>query len=386
MSKICHLLGDSKYGGGSKVVLGLCECVIADGHEAFILTTDTMLKEEIEKIGGTAVELDCIRRSVRPLWDLLGLFRLVRHLRNADYDLVHTHTSKAGMIGRFACRLAGVPSVVHTVHGFAFHEQSRPAIVSLISTFERLAASWCDRIVTVSWFHRSWALRLGISTEEKIVAIPNGIAGVSKVTDDQRREFRSRLGVADDEFLVLGLGRLAEQKGFGDLISAIPLVMEMTTCRIKVKIAGEGPKRKELEQIIDKLCLSDTVELIGFSRDVVGLFGAADLIVQPSLWEGLSISLLEAMSAGKAVVTTTIESNTEVVGDTKCAVLVPAKNPAALASAITALITNDEARRIMETRAYEVFKDGYTEQRMHDDYAILYSLLLMKTASIEKIE
>ena len=382
MSSICHLLGDSKYGGGSKVVLGLCGKMISEGHDVFIVTTDLALEEEIKNVGGEPVRIDCIRRAVRPLWDLVGLIRLVRHLRRAKYDLVHTHTSKAGMIGRLACRMARVPAVIHTVHGFAFHEQSRPAVVSLLSLLEHIAASWCDRIVTVSRFHRAWALRLGIAEPDKIIAIPNGIDSIPGITSERRLKVREQLGIAHDQILILGLGRLAEQKGFEDLLKAVPVIQGLSTKGFKVVIAGEGPKRADLEAMIDQLSINESVELIGFSSDISGLFGAADLVVQPSLWEGLSISLLEAMSAGKAVVTTTIESNIEVVGETGCASLVPVNNPKELAATVADLMGDEVARSHIEAKAREVYEAEYTCTRMHDNYAALYGELLRPSIAV----
>lgn len=376
MSGICHILGDSKYGGGSKVVIGLCGRIVVEGIDVHVLTTDARLADEIKRVGGSVVTLDCIRRPISPLWDLAGLIRLVRHLNAAHYDLVHTHTSKAGMIGRLACRLAGVPAVVHTVHGFAFHEKSRPMVVSILATLERIAATWCDRLVTVSRFHREWALQLGIASGDKIIAIPNGIEPVLGVSEEGKRATRERLNVCDGELLILSLGRLAKQKGFEDLLRAVPEILSAAIVPVKIRIAGEGQMKDDLQRMIDQLDIAETVELIGFAHDIDSLLGAADLVVQPSLWEGLSISLLEAMSVGKAIVTTTIESNVEVIGDSECAVLVPPGNPAALAVGILGLINDVEARNRMAALARKVFESAYTRNRMHDQYMALYRSLL----------
>jgi len=376
VSRICHILGDSKYGGGSKVVLGLCERAMAAGHDLTVLTTDPRLGGEVERMGGRVVRLDCIRRPVRPLRDLRGLVMLVRHLRRERYDLVHTHTTKAGMIGRLACKLAGVGAVVHTVHGFAFHERSRRPVVFLIASLERVAATWCDRLVTVSRFHREWALRLRIADERKIVAIPNSIEPIPEVTADRRREVRDGLGVRDDEFLVLGLGRLAEQKGFRDLVAAAPAIRERAARAVKFRIAGDGPSRAALQQATVELGVGDAFGFVGFSADVAGLLGAADLVVQPSLWEGYSISLLEAMSAGKAIVTTSIASNVEIVGESGCAILVPASDPTALAAVVVALINDDKERLRLADSARDVFREEHRGSRMQDEYVRLYERLL----------
>ena len=128
------------------------------------------------------------------VWDLGGLVRLRRFLRRQPYQIVHTHTSKAGFVGRLAARLAGVPVIVHTAHGFAFHENSPAAPRIVYSALERIASHWCDRIVTVSEFHRTWAIELGMSNPQRIVAIPNGIADIARTRQAALGELRHEMG------------------------------------------------------------------------------------------------------------------------------------------------------------------------------------------------
>ena len=160
--RVLHIIGDSCYGGIAGIILGLGRTARAEGWQVDVLTTNPVVQEAFERQSLGIVNLDVIRREMRPFWDLGGLVRLSRFLRRQRYQIVHTHTSKAGFVGRLAAWLAGVPIVVHTAHGFAIHEQSPAWARIAYSWLERLAARWCHRIVSVSEFHRGWAVQLGI--------------------------------------------------------------------------------------------------------------------------------------------------------------------------------------------------------------------------------
>lgn len=372
--RICHVVGDSQYGGGSRIVLALLEAAVEAGHEVWVVATNERFQQEIAAAGGHPVALDCVRRRINPIWDLRGWWRLFRHFRHARYDLVHTHTSKGGMVGRTAAWLARVPSIVHTVHGFAFHEESRPAVVGLIALIEKCGAVFCDRLVTVSRFHRRWALELGIAPAPKVEAIPNGITPLTPPSGFDRDAFRAALGLGPKDLMLLGLGRLAPQKGFGDLLDAtVPVAAARPDCR--VLIAGTGPLADELAAQRAALGLGDQVSLLGFRSDITELYLAADIVVQPSLWEGLSISLLEALSLGRPVVTTTINSNLEVLTGKDAAVLVPPKDPQALAAAVLTLADEPQRRLELGARARSLFLAGYTPRNMTEAYLALYRQL-----------
>src|SRR5215470_8623107 len=217
---VLHVLGDSNYGGAAKSILRLAQLWKSRGWDARILTSDPVFQAAARDAGIGFIDLDCIWREIRPLKDLSGLIRLWRRLKSERVTVVHTHTTKAGFIGRIAARMAGVPIVIHTVHGFAFHERSSPAKIIFYTVLEKIAACCCDRIVTVSRFHRQWALRLRIAPPEKLQAIPNGIPDIANVVESSRKEARANLGAAEGDILILTPGRLAHEKGLEDLLAA----------------------------------------------------------------------------------------------------------------------------------------------------------------------
>ncbi len=375
--KLLHILGDSKFGGGSIIVLRLAQRAKKEGWEVHVLTTDPIFQEILTENNITFVSLEVIWRNIRPIRDLIGLIKLYRFLRNSDYDIIHTHTTKAGFVGRLAGKLAKVPVIIHTAHGFAFHERSNPVIMAFFSLLERLASYWCDKIVAVSNFHKDLAIKLHISKDSKIIAIPNGLdENRIKVTKDIDEIYRE-LGINKDYFIILTTGRLAVQKGIEYLIRSIPYVKARIEKPFKVLIVGDGPLKIELLNLSERLNVKEYVKFLGFRKDIGDLLHIADVVVLPSLWEGLSISLLEAMAAGKAIITTDVSSNREVLRDSEgyAGMIVPPRDPKSLASAIAYLYNNESFREKMGERARKVYEQRYTEERMLSEYIKLYKFL-----------
>jgi glycosyltransferase involved in cell wall biosynthesis len=372
--RLLHCVGDSRFGGIARIILPLGRIARAEGWQVDVLTTDPVFQQAIRQQGLGLVNMDVIRREIRPLWDLSGLVRLYNFLRRESYQIVHTHTSKGGFVGRLAARLANVPVIVHTAHGFAFHERSPVSARIFYSTLERVASRWCDRIVSVSEFHRRWALELKMCHSTEILAIPNGVAA-ARNPEVAPAEVRRRLGAQDDGLLILTMSRLAADKGLEYLIEAAA-ILPRTERRVQVAIAGDGPVRPRLEQLARNLGVADRVIFLGYREDVGDLLAACDLVILSSLREGLSMALLEAMAAGKPIIATSIGSQVEVASQADMAQLVPPADPEALCEAILRFARDPALMVRFGTNARVLFESHYTEERMLNAYMQLYFDLL----------
>jgi len=323
-----------------------------------------------------------MEREISPLKDARALLKLARACRDGRFDVVHTHTSKGGFLGRAAARLAGVPIVLHTAHGFAFHEASSPRTVAFYATLERVAGRWCDRIITVSEFHREWAIRLAIAPPDRIVTIRNGVSRERLAVSRSRSEVRRDLGIGDGEVVLVSIGRLSPQKGLSTLLDALPQVVRADR-RVRVVLPGEGPLRAELGAQAKEAGLADVVTFLGFRGDVGDLLNASDVVVAPTLFEGLSISVLEAMAMAKPIVTTNIGSNLELIVDHESGLLVPPRAPELLAAAILEMLADpDQASRYGRT-AKARFDAAFTEPVMKAAVWDLYGQLLQGRRSTE---
>ncbi|UCC77924.1 MAG: glycosyltransferase family 4 protein [Anaerolineales bacterium] len=373
--KALYVAGDTKFGGGVQRTVSLVRMVRHLGWQVDALVTDSEVQDAVREAGAGIVDLDVIRRPIRPLWDLRRAYRLYQFLRGSDYELVHTATSKGGFVGRLAARLAGVPVIIHTAAGFAFHGQSTALERHLYALLERLAAHWCDRIITVSETHRNWALRLGIGHPGLVKAIQSGIPLARVAPTQPTEQTRAELGLAPSDFVVLSAGRLARQKGLEYLIQAVPLLLPHLDSGLRILLAGEGPLRAALEEQARHLGVQAQLEFLGFRRDIGDLLAVSEAVVLPSLWEGLSISVLEAMAAEKPIVTTSLESNQELLRHGETGLLVPPKQPHPLAQAILMLADDPKLRSRLGTAAGQVFRTHFTEDRMVDEYRAEYLAL-----------
>ena len=375
--EVFQVLAGGPWGGGGVVVLSLTKRLMQEGCRVRALCLSDEVSRRFSEAGATVVTSRYWRREINPLFDLLSFYELFRLCRKERFDVVHTHTSKGGLLGRIAARLAGVPIVIHTVHGFAFHGfTSRLATVSY-THLEKLAARFCDLIICVNHEDRLTAIEKRIVKPDKIVTIPNGIdlkrfEGTA-ITDLQR----GRLGLPREATLVGTVGRLAPQKGFVHLIKAIPSILRAHP-QTRFLFAGEGPLKAELQALAEELGIADHCRFLGFRRDIPKLLACYDIFVLPSLWEGLSITLLEAMAAGKAVVATNIKGNREVVSDGINGILCEPQNSKALAKAIIHLTKNREKARLLGERARQTVEQRFDERIMLERTLELYRTLTKK--------
>jgi glycosyltransferase involved in cell wall biosynthesis len=242
-------------------------------------------------------------QPLHPVKDLLALMNLIFFLKKNRYHIVHTHNSKAGFLGRLAAKFAGVPVIVHTVHGFAFHDQEPIWRQNLFRNLERRASRWCDKMIFISQPLIDWALREGVVTEDKAVKIYSGIEldQFGPVTEDTKNRIRSKWRIGHEDVVIGVVSKLWEGKGHAILIKAFKELRKEIK-DIRLVIVGEGYIYNELRNLVHMLGLKDSVLFTGFQMDVSEIIATFDVAVLPSFFEGMGRVLLEAMAMEKPVV------------------------------------------------------------------------------------
>jgi glycosyltransferase involved in cell wall biosynthesis len=362
--RILLALDDLRIGGGQKVAVNVAEQMVRLGHEVAVVSLNTF--------PGATVEADFQRLGVpiryfpaRRLLSVGRFRRLVQLLLRERYDILHTHLTYANILGCAAGRFAGTP-VLATVHSTGKDPLHRNIVREWLETIAlRYLAN--NVFAVGAAVEQAYKKQLG---NRRIVTIPNAVAEPVALSAEERATIRKEWMADPDGMLIFSAGRLAEPKGYDHLIIAMSLLRERFPSA-RLLIAGDGDLRSALQAQIDSLQLRGHVTLLGARKDVPRLMRAADIYVCSSRWEGLPLSLLEAMICGLPVVATN-------VGDIASAVplgagkIVPAREPTPLAEAIGEFLADPALRASNGSAAREYALRHFAIQRWADRLAALY--------------
>lgn len=381
MAHICQVM-ECTIGGTRRHIGDLSGGLVRRGDEVTLVASavrDPTFRDDLAALADAGVrvhELPMVR-EIRPHLDARHQWSLARLFARDRFDIIHTHSSKAGALGRVGARLARTGArIVHTPHTFAFQfaDHFSPRRAKFFLGVERLLGASTDRLVHVSESERRDAVEYAIVPPERAVVLPNGIDPGPFATASGER-VRAELGVSPGTQLVGTVGLLNAAKGHADLLDAAARVGRRFEDVVFV-VAGDGELRGELEARIAAQDLGDRFRLLGYRTDVPEVVAALDLFVLPSLWEGLPYVVIEAMAAGKAVVVTDVNGSRDLVQDEVTGLVVPPSAPSELADAIERLVQDDAARHAFGEAGRRRALESYTVDAMLDRYESLYGELL----------
>ncbi|OGS22846.1 MAG: hypothetical protein A2314_02235 [Elusimicrobia bacterium RIFOXYB2_FULL_50_12] len=347
--KVCHIITMLELGGAQQNTLYTLSHLNREKFAPVLITgKGGILDSEAAAMPG--VETHFIRHLIRPtcpLRDIAGFFTILWLLIKIRPDIVHTHSSKAGILGRWAAYFAGVPFIVHTFHGFGFHDFQWAPVKYLYICIEWLTAKISGALIVVSTDNIVKALRHGVGRREQYCVIRSGIdVEKYKKKAGNRAEKRKELGIPADKKVIATIGPFKPQKNLEDFIA----VAEMVNARrpdTAFLIIGDGAGRPRLELLIGSMERPGTVKLPGWRRDVNEILAATDIFAMTSLWEGLPRSILEAMSAGLPVVANAVDGVREIVKDGETGFLITPRDTKAMAEKLIELATNTERATAM---------------------------------------
>lgn len=292
--------------------------------------------------GVTVYLIPCLVRDPHPVKDLVALWQLAWLMRRGRYQIVHTHTAKAGFLGRVAAALARTPIIVHTVHGTTFHDHLPRAVSWFYVLLERVAAGFTDQFVVVGEDMKDLYVRAGIGRAEAYETIYSGMPlheyiAAGAMTPSERNAVRAELGLEPDQSVVAMAARLEERKGHIYLLEAVRRLKDEHP-NLRVLLLGEGTLRASLKSRCRDLGIDDIVFFLGHRSDLPRVLAAADISVLTSLWEGLPRVLVQSAAAGKPILTFDVEGAWEVVREGLTGFIVPSRDVEAFTARLDRLL------------------------------------------------
>ena len=376
--RVLHPITRLTLGGSSENTIASCVALDRAGYDCMLATSfresDASSLADARRRGCRVVDIPALGREVAPLADLTALAELVRLIRRERPAIVHTHTSKAGFIGRLAAVIARAPAVIHQPHGHIFYGYYSPRRTAVFTALERQAARWTDRIITLTDRGAQEHLARSIGRAEQYVAVPSGVPTAElRAAAPPRGEARARLGLDPDAFIVVGLGRLVPIKGFDLLARALPAVVAQIPSA-RVLLVGDGAERAHLGAIAASMGVAERLQMTGETTDVASYLAAADVVAVPSRNEGMGRVIVEAMALGLPVVATAVGGIPDVVTDGECGRLVEPEDVDALAAALVELGRDPALRRKLgeaAVRRAEAFSTAVASEKLVAVYATL---------------
>jgi glycosyltransferase involved in cell wall biosynthesis len=383
--RVLRVIARLNMGGPALHVAYLTAGLAERGYET-TLVAGTLARGEdsmafvADELGLDVVRLDQLHREISPVRDTVAVLRLARLIRQVRPHILHTHTAKAGAVGRLAALAAGEarpPIVVHTFHGHVLRGYFDPARTVGFRLLERWLARISTALVAVSPEVRDDLVSLGVAPPEKFAIVRLGIELEQRVAAarDGRGESRRVLGIGPDRFAVGWIGRMTGVKRTDDVLLAFKRLREsgVDACLCMV---GDGPDRPAVERRAHELGVMRHTLFLGYQEEVAPFYAAFDAMVLPSINEGTPVSAIEALAAGRPVVATRVGGVPDVVRDGEDGFLVPAGDVDALAERLAQLAREPELRERMGAAGRARVLPRYAVDRLVDDVDRLYRSLL----------
>jgi len=375
---LLHFITKLELGGAQQSTLYAVKNFDRDRFQVFLISgTDGLLAEEARQIPRTQVILlPELKHPIRLHYDFATFMHLVEILREMKIDLLHTHSSKAGIIGRLAAKLAGIPVIIHTIHGWSFNDYQPPWERKFYIMLERLAAKFTDRLIVVSTTDIEKGLRERIGQLHQYQLVRCGIE-IDKFSHSEvdPRQKRQELGIDPRIPLVGMIACFKPQKAPLDFIRAAKIVNRYSS-PVNFLLVGDGILRPQIESLIGEGNLNSRVVLTGWRHDIPEILASIDILVLSSLWEGLPRVFLQAMAAGKPIVATAVDGAREVIVEGANGYLVPPGQPEKLAEKIMELVSHPRRAKKMGAQGRKLLDSSFDINQMVEQLEEIYFSLL----------
>ncbi len=383
--KVLRLIARLNVGGPALHVAYLSAGLADRGYDTMLVAGMVGSGEEsmafvAEKRGVRIETLNDLHREIAPLRDLRTILRLSRLIRRERPTILHTHTAKAGAVGRIAALLAGgarPPVIVHTFHGHVLRGYFNPALTAAFRVLEQMLARVTTALVAVSPEVRDDLVALGVAPASKFVVVRLGIELDERVSggEEEWRATRRLLGIPPDAFVVGWIGRMTAVKRTEDIARTLQALVRRGVDAY-LCLVGDGPDRARLERRMHELGVAKRCLFVGYQENVARFYDAMDALLLTSVNEGTPVSVIEALAAGRPVVATRVGGVSDVVRNGVDGFLVEVGDVESLAARLAELAGDPELRARMGNAGRAHVIERYAVERLVDDVDRLYRSLL----------
>ena len=337
--KVAQLVTLSEMGGAQKHVLLLSRELKKQGYDVTLFTSaGGKLIEKAKESGIRVVLVPDMVREINLAKDIKTVKYLYKIFKEGKFDIVHCHSSKAGILGRTAAKLAGIKRIVYTAHGFVFNEPMSKIKKIIYINIEKIGAKFGDKIIAVSKKDCSSATERNLVKESKLIYIPNAIPEIHQHSLRNVQELKSELKIFDDEFIIGTISNFYETKGHIYLIEAVKRLYA-EGYKFTTLFAGEGPKITEMRNLSKEY---SNIIFLGYREDNYDIMNVLDLFVLPSIKEGMPYVILEAMSLGKPVLCTKVGALSDMISDGVNGYIVEPQNSELIYDKIKGILDNKD--------------------------------------------
>jgi len=375
MKKILYIITKSNWGGAQRYVFDLATDLPPDDFEVTVaLGGEGLLKERLEKERVKIVAIPHLDRDVRMSNDLRVFFDLIKIFRKVQPDIIHLNSSKIGGLGALAGRVARVPKIVFTAHGWAFNEQR-----SFISKLIIKILSW----VTIILSHETIAVSKSVKKQVfnwpfisgKTTVVHNAIAAATLKSRDEAREILlSGYSHTSHEVWLGTIAELHKNKGLEYAIEAVAiLIRNRPSINLRYIIIGEGEERNKLQKLIEKYGISHQVSLVGYYLEAASLLKAFDIYILPSITEAFSYTLLETGNVALPVITSNVGGTPEIVEDKVTGLLVRPRNVSDIVNSLESILDNPEMAQRLARKLQDKVTQQFNLPRMIEETIAIYT-------------
>jgi len=372
---LLYVITKLELGGAQKQLLSLIRHLDREKFNLLLFTAHQgLLMEEAFSMAGLTVRKSrWLQRPLNPFKDFFALIEIFLFIKKNKVDIVHTHSSKAGIIGRFAAALAGIKGIIHTVHGWSFNNYQSFFIRIFYIWLERFAAVFTDRLVVVSEHDKRIGLRYGIGKNDKYTLIRYGIDYDVFGIKDQN--IKKELGIQDNERVVTMVSCLKPQKAPQDFIRLASLVVNVLP-HVKFILVGDGSLRRMVERAADTFGVKGRVIMTGWRYDVPRILSVTDVLVLTSLWEGLPIAVLEGIACAKPAIATDTGGIKEVIKNGESGFLVSPRDTRTMSEKLIVLLKDRQLCSSMGQKGKTALGEDFTRERMVSSTQNMYARLI----------